>query len=260
MRTSTIIPTFPPHFGFTVDLLNSYNKFSNNDIYLIFTNQHEYELFKPITNIPYNYLITNDEVISKYPNNTINIKKFFGLDNIIHQYDYVGIFDSETLFIREFDSDIIYPTIFSKKILKSNMTSCDSLIKKSAEMMGLVDNQKLKDQTENYTYYWWFNEICVYEQKTYFEFKKYLNSLPNVDQILNERDCFDYILYGIWLICFTDFNIKKYLTHKLFPYGALEHNSDDMISKEFASYMDHNQNYNSSDTIKAIIQLDFKGF
>ena len=259
MKTATIIPTFPPHFGFTVDLLNSYNKFSNNDIYIIFTNQHEYELFKSITNVSYNYLIANNEVISKYPNNIINIKKFFGLDNLIHQYDYIGIFDSETLFIRKFDSDIIYPNIFNKKILKSNLSSYGFLIKKSAEMMGVVNNEKLVNQTQNYTYYWWFNEICVYEQKTYLKFKKYLDSLSNIDQILNERDCFDYILYGIWLICFTDFNIKKYLEDMLFPYGALEHNTNDIVSKEFTSYMDHNLNYNASDTIKARIQLNFNG-
>jgi hypothetical protein len=84
--------------------------------------------------------------------------------------------------------------------------------------------------------------------------------LSNIDQILNERDCFDYILYGIWLICFTDFNIKKYLEDMLFPYGALEHNTNNIVSKEFASYMDHNLNYDASDTIKARIQLNFNGF
>lgn len=257
IKTATIVPTYPPDFGFTIDLLNSYNKFSKNDIYLVFANQHEYELFKSKTDVTYKHLIVGDELISKYPNNIINIKKFYALDSIIDDYDYVGIFDSETVFVREFDSDKIYPTIFNKKILKSNLSTSSRLIRKSAELLGLVDNEKLKEQTQNYSYYWWFNEICVYEKETYKEFKHYMNSISRTNEILNEKDCFDYILYGVWLVCFKDFNIKRYFTDRVFPDGAIEHNNEDIISKEFASYIDHNKNYESSDTIKAIIQLDY---
>jgi len=257
MKTATIVPIYPPDYNYALNLLQTFNQHSNNDFYFVFSNIGEYELFDSLTDIPYKYIIVNQELLSKYPNNIINIKKFYGINEIIEEYDYVGVFDSETIFVKEFNSDLIYPKIFNDGVLKSNISTTSWLIKKSAELMGLVDNEILKEQTENYRYYWWFNEICVYEKNTFIEFMEYMNTHPNSQHILNDKDCFDYILYGIWLICFNGFTVKKYFTDRVFVDGAIEHNNEDAVSIEFNSYIDRNTNHVISENIKAIIQLDF---
>lgn len=256
MRTATIVPIYPNDYQYALNLLNTFNIHSSNDLYFIFSNTEDYELFQSKTDLPYKHIIVDEELILKYPKNIINIKKFYGMQEIIEQYDYVGIFDSETIFVKKFDTDEIYPKIFNDKILKSNISTTSRLIRKSAELMGLVDNERLKEQTEDYRYYWWFNEICVYERESFIDFMKYIHSIPTSQAILNERDCFDYILYGIWLICFRDFSIKKYFTDRVFIDGAIEHNNEDVISIEFNSHIDHNKNHEISNNIKAIIQLD----
>ena len=222
---------------------------------MFFSNSDDKNYFTSKINIK-NFIIMDDQLYSSC-GNIITFKKIFGLYKIFYNYDYIGVFDAETQFVRKFDSDIIYPEIFNTKYLKCNTaTGGGHIVKHVASIINLVENKKLLKETKNFTQYWWFNEIHVYEKNTFFEFFKFINQHKMKNSILNEFLCFDYILYGIWLICFRDFKCKHYFEGVDFSYGAIEYNKDDNVTEIFNSYLDHTPNYQKYEKIKVIIQKD----
>jgi secreted Zn-dependent insulinase-like peptidase len=59
-KSCTIIPTHLPHFGFIINVLKTYNKNVNGDLYLIFSTADEYETFKSKTSEKFSHLILDD--------------------------------------------------------------------------------------------------------------------------------------------------------------------------------------------------------
>lgn len=255
-KSCTLIPIHRPKFNYALTCLSSFVKYSKNDIYFIFSNQMEFNEFNNLTNIKFGYIILPENLINY--RNQITTKKFYGLEYLVKNYEYVGVFDCEVEFIRDFDSDLIYEDIFMLKTLKSNTSdNGGNLIRKCAEFMKLSDNEQLINETQNYTQYWWFNEIPVYETSSFIKFLVWLRTNVNYNTILNEWACFDFLLYSIWLICFNNFTIKNFINNKKFWWGAIESNKDDVVSNEFNSYWDRNFNTTNVKN-KLIIHVDNK--
>ena len=238
----TIIPTHPPHFKFAFDALYSYNINVKGDLYFIFSNNMEYELFKSKTTEDFNYLIL-EKPFTEYKNR-INAKKFFGVNELLTKYKYIAIFDSETEFVKPYDEYTEYKKIFESRQFKSNNSSNGTEITNSIlDILQLSKTQKdlILRETDNLNQYWWFNEACVYESETFYEFFDWLQSKNNFIDIMEGTTYFDYLLYSIWLIIFKGFKIKKLCNDKVFDWAALEVETDLDIINEFKSLISKSQ-------------------
>lgn len=255
-KSCTLIPIHKPKFNFALTCLSTFKKYSGNDIYFIFSSQDELNDFKKLTDLNFEYIMLSES--AKGYKNQVTTKKFYGLEQLAKCYEYIGVFDCEVEFIREFNSDLIYEDIFSSKMLKSNTSdNGGNLIYECAKFMNLSNKDILKNETQNYNQYWWFNEIPVYESSSFIDFINWIKNNTNYNTILNEWACFDFLLYSIWLICFKDFTIKKMIPNKKFGWGAIECNEDNFTASEFDSYWDHNFNTKNLKT-KIILHTDRK--
>ena len=260
-KTTTIIPIYQPHFGYGINLLDSFREHSSDDIFFVFSNSEEARVFSTLTDKKYDSIILDQELVNS--GSIITVKKLFGLKEIFERYDYIGVLDSEIKFVRNIDTDIVYKEIFDSKILKvNNSLKGGEVIKNTAEKMKLINNEILIQETNNFSQYWWFNEIHVYEKNTFFRFYEYLSKLDNYHEIMNDWWCFDFILYGIWLITNEGFKTKNMMPETTFEWGALEHNNSNEVSNKFNSHLDHNMKIdtNNNNNTKIIIQLNYPHF
>lgn len=263
IKSCTLIPTHPPKFYWLNNLLRSYMEFVKkpHDFYVVFSNETDASEFKKICRYPYYELIMPERLRDK--KSIVNVKKYFGLNSISSKYEYIGVFDSECEFVKCCDLDIIYEDIASSDYFKANKASIGGdIIKKIADMLNLTDNQKLVEQTKNYSLYWWFNEIPVYKSNYYLEFADWFYSLPNLDELEREYYSFDFLVYSIWLICFKDFKLKEYDVPVEFLCGAVEEFRvlsvvKDIVSETFNSYWDANfANHQNYENIKILMHID----
>ena len=131
---------------------------------------------------------------------------------IINDYDYVGVFDCESEFVKNCNLDVIYEDITSHDYVKANESKIGAnIVKLAAGYMGLDTNERLISETKNYSLYWWFSEIPVYTKELFIEFYNWYKANPNLDILQSEYYAFDYLVYVIWLVCFKNYkNIVKW--------------------------------------------------
>jgi hypothetical protein len=265
IKSCTIVPTHPSKFKWAYSLLDSYLEFVNqpHDLYFIFTSESDADEFKKYSKNPNSYkeLILSQPLRNK--KSIINVKKYFGLFCLKSEYDYIGVFDCESKFVKKCNLDEIYYDVASKKYFKANeATDGSNIIKHIAETLKLNYNKNLLNQTNYYSVYWWFNEVPVYDMKYFSEFINWFYNLENIDEIQNDYYCFDFLVYSIWLICFKNFKIKTYKTSIKFGCGAVEEFREndinkDEISKLFDSYWSTNfNNHINYEKIKILFQVD----
>lgn len=262
-KVCTFVPTYYPKFQFALNFLRSHNKFVKTDLYFGFSTPEEQLMFEKLVQESDQF-----EEISKHygyliipcigGRGVINQKKILAMNTLSNHYDYIGVFDDETIFVKPFDSSVIYKEISNSKSFKSNLRN-DHLthLKGVADLMLLSENQDLIKETDNFTQYWWFNEICVYESEYFKEFFSWLTKHENFVEMMTSFECFDYLLYSIWLITFKQFKLDKRMQNYSFGAGAIETNyDDDEISNEFVSYADRNVNHENIEHIKVQIMID----
>lgn len=260
-NSCTIIPTYPPHYAYTINAIITHNQFVKSDLYLIFTNNQDYILFNQtisnlnLTHLRWKFLIL--DFVPRPQDNIITIKKFYAVEKLLTLYKYIGVFDSEILFVKTFDTDTVYQKIDDSKIFKSNKRHNSNHLFDLSSIMGYEENKILISETENFTQYWWFNEICVYEREKFSEFYQWFKEHKNYDNIINKFMSFDYLIYSIWLICNKQYKLKKHLKNYSLAGAAVETNyCDDSVSYEFLSYQDRNINHVNIEHIKVQIMID----
>lgn len=255
----TLVPIHPPKFNYAYNLLDSHIANCNDSLYFIFTNEFEKNLFLkylPVDKINKFSSIILDQSLINYKN-IITVKKFYGIDILSKTYQYIAIFDSETLFVKPMNNYLVYEQIDKSRIFKGNKRESTSHLKDLARYMGYDQNEKLIKETENFTQYWWFNEICVYESENFKEFYDWYKAHKNYELMQNKFECFDYLIYSIWLICNKEYYIKKYMPNIICKGAMIETNySDDATSYAFESFQDRNINHQSIPHIKVQIMID----
>ena len=138
-------------------------------------------------------------------------KKFWGLHEIMNQYDYIILVDSETRFIKGCDFAELAASIWdSNSMFASNISyNCFFGLRRCFLTMGLYDNPKLMQEMENYRYSFWFNELQIYKCSCLPGFFEWLDSFPK-EKYLNEWACFEYYIFFAYLFLEHDFHLTKY--------------------------------------------------
>lgn len=257
-KTLTLVPCHKQKLNFGLNFIKTWLLYCKNDFAFVFSSEEESIWMQEKAGKCFIPIVLPSEMTVR--GNQITTKKMYGLKKMFKKgYSHIGVFDSESALVKKFDTDLVYPEIYDSKIIKCNKSILGGdLIRKCAKVLGVNQNKKLIDETENFTQYWWFNEICVYETKDFNSFYSWLKDKPNYQVIYDDWVCFDYLLYGIYLICEREFRVKKFMKGIEYKYGAIEHNRHDTEgeSSEFKSYADRNSYPQLHEHIKVQIQID----
>ena len=118
-KIAFIIPTYPPHFNYAKNFLDTFRKNYLNlqaDLFFIFSDESEAQEFGE-----YEYKIILPDELRIFENGgIINIKKFFALKSLQNQYDYYIVLDSESEIIKNVDLYSICNSIYETKKLYGN--------------------------------------------------------------------------------------------------------------------------------------------
>lgn len=206
-----VIPIFPPHYHFIYNLVR--RGFTKTiDLFLIFSNQKEFELFefkndiKPIIMPP-----------DFKTENIVSYKKFYALEHHLMdtEYDYFVVCDSEIEFVTEnFNKEFIYQKIDelyrNKKIYAGLSNGTRQITDGSASLFCKEDYDKLRHITKNFVFYYWWSDIPIYRRDTLKDF------FSKIDYSNINWFCFDHMVYLNYLMLYKDFyivNISKELGH-----------------------------------------------
>ena len=234
-NTAFLIPIHPPKYHYMYDLLNKIN--ANDiqiDIYLIFSNISDYDIFTmkseilpiilpepAIENTFVKYERQNGILRRKTHvtyqtnfgliNSVITYKKFFGLKKLADsKYEYIICCDSEIdILCNNFTNENInhkIKQIFDNKKIYAGYCDDEHLIEitqKSAE--PFVDKYKyLKHLTNDFTLYFWYSDLPVYRRS---DIKPFFNIVTQdkIDSLHYIQ--FDYLIYQYYLMLFHGFEI-----------------------------------------------------
>lgn len=225
-----LIPVYPPHYHF-LDFLNKLVKPLDFDIYFVlsFTNDAA-ELAKYNYNNVYNLIILEDYIDKEMINNIISkniiitFKKYFGLNFLKNNYQYIATLDCEIDFINTNNIfDKFHNFCNKKQIIGSKFSEnhehynllCN--INKSSSCFFDCNPEyinKLNNITHNFSVYFWFSDIPIYDMSILPEYLKFIE-FENYNSFINKIDwyCFDYIPYCYYCFLFKEYsllNIKDY--------------------------------------------------
>ena len=233
-KSCFLAPIHDAKFRYGYDFVKSYNDVFNDDnIYLVFSSEKEYEEFDKVYDIKYQPIIYTDSYDPELKG-IITTKKWFGLNHIYSNTDYVNVavMDVDSLFVKNVDYNTMFDQYVNQQKIHSNfihdnpdikslqyqiVTNCVKFFKPS-------DQKLLETLTHNFKTLFWFNDIPIYHKPYYIDFLQYIN----YEKIKHEI-CwldFDYIVYAYYLM------VTNRLTMKLLDLDmTLEHNLLDDYSK-----------------------------
>jgi hypothetical protein len=215
-----IIPIHPKHYNFIYNLIDitTKNPENNIDIFLIFSNEQDYNIFNKKDFIK--------EIILP-PTNTNSIvtyKKFYALENLKNEekYNYFIVCDAEISIIPEnFNRTNILNKInkiYENKLIYAGNTTCataNRITKDSASIFINNDVDKLKKITNNFQLYYWWSDLPVYKREHLTDF---FNKICHDNMVWNN---FDNKIYLNYLILYHNFNILN-LSNLINHYWSLE--------------------------------------
>ena len=145
--------------------------------------------------------------------NIPTIKKFYGLNLLKDNFDYIAAIDCECLFLKHFDTYEIFDEIWRTKssFFRNRCRSHNEIfLRNISYCIGLENNEKLIKETDDFSYSNWFNDIPVYKSDTLDDFfdwmfnNKASNGTTIYKNIKQNFCCFDYWVYWFWLIVYRD--------------------------------------------------------
>lgn len=185
----------------------------NNNLYYIFSGYDQKEKFSRIAQERFEklplYLVMEENLANC--KNPVSIKKYFGIKQLMNKYDFIAAIDCECVFVRNFDVGKLMAEIWnSKSMLASNISNRGARdVQLCCEALGLSTNEIVLSETNDFQYTWWFNEIPVYASENLREFFSWLND-ERYKIIYNVWNCFDYLVYVLWLLTEKGYSLKKY--------------------------------------------------
>ena len=229
-RICFVVPTYPPHFNFARELLNSYQTFLRDqaDFYFVFTNELEQSLFGTAENA---IILPLELRVFSY-RGIINIKKFYALTVLQNQYDYIICLDSEARFIKHVDLLTLCETYFQEKKLLGSTALLDTKPFTNKCLSHFCET--LDCSVLNQSLYLWFNNLPIYQSAMLPDFFEKTELLGNLKQ-LTYND-FDYYIFMYYLLFYQNFTVLDLEIEA--PWSALETAKQNLTLKSDA-YKQH---------------------
>jgi len=217
------VPVHTAKFHYARNLLESYNRFFNDDhIFLIFSNKHEADSFY-INNkdLRFNSVVCT---VNDLTDNIITIKKYFGVDYIFKNTNFinVGVIDCDSVFIKSLPYDILFKTYVDNKKIYTNLASRPTARLIMTESLKFFNSEVLQNTIlqENTCAYFWFNDIPIYHKPWFFNFKEFLNYEEKKREFNHYN--FDYIVYGLYLAMTDKIKLEFINTNFVADYSFIE--------------------------------------
>lgn len=203
------------HFELGLNLYKSrIDKGIKDDLYFIFSDIEQKDKFKELIDRnseskDFKYLITTDEV-NRYKAKAV-AKKFFALEKLMYDYEFIILTDCESVFINNPDFYELAKYIWDNRTMLNSNKSPDGyfIMRKCFDTMGLLHSTKLRKDTKNYTYNFWFNDLQVYKCSFLPDFFEWLGK-HNKDKVYDEKFCFEYYVFYAYLLLEHNIHIKKF--------------------------------------------------
>lgn len=224
-KVAFVIPVYPPHYGY----LNFLNNLPNDlefDIYFILSYKEDLETLKSYNyNQIYKTIILeekfNRDFISKIisSNVIITFKKFYGINMLKNQYEYIAAVDSEVEFIsvdnvyEKFKQQSNLKKVFGSTVTGKRGSFLKRIIEESATFFkDSID--ELKTKTYDLNHYFWFSDIPIYDTKIASKFFEYLD-FENYESFVDKLSwyIFDYISYIYYCVLYENYelvNLRDY--------------------------------------------------
>lgn len=224
-KIAFILPTYPPHYDRTKHFVKSFKKnglSKQADIWFVFSSEDDKNSFPQLTE---KYVIMPKELQDLgRDEGVINAKKFYGINAIKSQYEYIIVVDSDMEIFKDVDLYSICKSIFSNRILWGTPLPYDSreiydCISKSC--MTFFPDIEINIQGLGY----WFMNLCVYDVSTlddFFEKTKLLKNLSNLNFW-----SFDYYIYMFYLLAYQEFKPQNVFC------SSFEEAKADLINKTY---------------------------
>lgn len=218
MKVAFICPLYDMknHFDLAFNLYKSMIDLGVDEpIYYIFSDVPQKDKFaKRIKNAfgrELNYLILPKD--QSHFKSKVVVKKMYALQQLMHEYDYLSIIDSESVFIRKTDFAQLFEDIWNDDGCLNANVSPDGfpIMRKCFRTLSkeLYHNKVLMREFGNYNYNIWFNEIPVYKCANLPNFFKWLEKFDE-NGWKNEWMCFEYYLYAAYLLLHEGKHIIKH--------------------------------------------------
>jgi len=228
------IPLHPKHFSYGYEIAEDLSD-TDADLYFIFTDKHEKDLFYKNLYAKCNYLILEDFVdISRLDENRswVSVKKLYALSKLHTKYEYISCIDSEVMFINKKFYKTMKRVANTKIICGGDVSDSANkdyykILKESLTIMPQKDHAKLKQLSQNYKIYTWWSNLPVYDCSKAGEFLSWIqfNNKKFIDKIT--WYVFDDIVYNYFVI--LKYNFKLYVVPNINT--SLEYASNKVIQK-----------------------------
>ena len=201
-----IIPIYPPHYHYIYNLLTKLKQHNIVvDIYLVFSNQEDYDAFAMKDGLLY-FIGENLNPVA-----IINSKKFYALQKLQYSAsDYFIVCDAEIDIIPEHftAANILQKVgaIFTGKRLYggevAGFTTLVPIIQSSATAFSAYESELIRNKTANYGLYTWWSDLPVYKRE---HLPHFFSRFTDLFAITWSQ--FDHLVYQYYLLAHHDFTI-----------------------------------------------------
>ena len=198
----------PKHFNYGYEIAEELDG-TDADLYFIFTDKAEKELFYKHLEYKCNYVILDEFVdVSRLDKNRswVSVKKLYALYTLYKKYEYISCIDSEVMFINKKFYKTMKNVANTKIICGGDVTDSankdyQKIIKESlTNNVPHKDRAKLRKISQNYNIYTWWSNLPVYDCSKAAAFLDWIqfNNKNFIDKIT--WYVFDDMVYNYFLI------------------------------------------------------------
>lgn len=214
-KCAFVIPLHPKHYHYGYYIFNELLDMEV-DLYFVFTDHVDKDLFVSKIHHPVNFLILSDFVdidIVTRVNSFVSIKKLYALSCLYEKYDYISCIDSEIQFINKTLNfyDVMAQIVKSKVICCGTLNKCDgtiNIVKNSlTELTDPIYHEKLGELSKDFTAFTWWCNLPVYDCKLANQFLTWINFSPENVRNFN-WNIFDDMTYNFFCILFDNYELK----------------------------------------------------
>ena len=205
-RCAFCIPIHPKHYEYAYYILET---IEDADLYFIFSNKEEQELFRP--KLAYNSLLLTDftdiDAVKKV-NSFVTIKKFYALMVLKNKYDYIACIDAEVKFLinkgfyKMMKAIADSKTVIGVKVKVDNRAARNILYESLINLTPKENHKSLQEISQNFTIYTWWSNVPVYDCSLLTQFFNWVQ-FKNFTWFV-----FDHLLYNYYCVLFHNYQIK----------------------------------------------------
>lgn len=206
-----VVPTYYEDFEYAYKMRDTFGKFDlKSDLLFVLSNADECRNFDE--GIAKKCFLMDGFPLGVDPRGIIAVKKFQGVEVAKSLgYEYAIVLDCETIFTRSFNVYEVAKYLCERKTVYSSLTNHRVLIeinRRAADFFAEEEREKLRQLTNNFREYFWFNDIAFYDLSIFDKFtKKVYADDPRKFYARMSSAHFDHIIYIFYCLLYEDYKI-----------------------------------------------------